>query len=184
MFHTGAGVLHFHGWEGVCSTALADQQRITLGVIAGVFCLGGNTNQAAIGIDTLARRNPLGDNRAAGIATHMNHLGAGIGLLAVVAQGDRVELALGIIAAQHHAGVFPGDGRASFNLRPGDVRTCATAFATLGDEVVNTAYAVFIAGVPVLHGGVLDLGVVQGDQFHDRCVQLVSSRIGAVQPSR
>src|SRR5690606_17455759 len=68
VFHTGAGVLHFHRGEGVCSAALANQQRITLGVIAGVFCLGGNTNQAAIGVNTLASRNPLGDNRAAGIA--------------------------------------------------------------------------------------------------------------------
>ena len=43
----------------------------------------------------------------------------------------------------------------------------------LGDEVIDTALALGIAGVPVLHRRVLDLGIVQRHQFHHRCVQLV-----------
>ena len=47
------------------------------------------------------------------------------------------------------------------------------AATPLGHEVVDAALAVFVAGVPVLDGGVLDFSVVHRDQFHDRSVQLV-----------
>ena len=45
--------------------------------------------------------------------------------------------------------------------------------AALGDEVVNAAAALGVAGVPVLHGRVLDLGVVEGDELDHRRVELV-----------
>jgi hypothetical protein len=47
------------------------------------------------------------------------------------------------------------------------------AVAALGDEVVDAALAVLVARIPVLHRGVLDLGVVQRDQFDHGGVQLV-----------
>jgi hypothetical protein len=56
---------------------------------------------------------------------------------------------------------------------PGDLRVAAAAVAPLGDEVVDAADAVLVAGVPVLDSGVLDLRVVERDQFDDGCVQLV-----------
>ena len=45
--------------------------------------------------------------------------------------------------------------------------------AALGDEVVDAAPALRVAGVPVLHRRVLDLGVVERDQLDHRGVQLV-----------
>ncbi len=45
--------------------------------------------------------------------------------------------------------------------------------AALGDEVVDTAFAFGVPGVPVLHGGILDLGTVECHQFNHRRVQLV-----------
>ena len=52
------------------------------------------------------------------------------------------------------------------------------AQAALGDEVVDAAHAVLVARVPVLHGRVLDVGVVQRDQFDHRRVQLVGVERG------
>ena len=49
----------------------------------------------------------------------------------------------------------------------------AAAVAALGDEIVDAALAVGVARIPVLHGRVLDLGVVERDQFDHRGVQLV-----------
>ena len=46
-----------------------------------------------------------------------------------------------------------------------------TAF---GDKVVNAALAFIIAGIPVLHGGVFDLGTFEGDQFDHGSVQLIA----------
>jgi hypothetical protein len=48
----------------------------------------------------------------------MDHLGAGVGLLAVVGDGDGIEFALGIVAFQNAGRVFPGDGGTCFDLRP------------------------------------------------------------------
>src|SRR3546814_9171692 len=55
----------------------------------------------------------------------------------------------------------------------GDLAAVAAAFGALGDEVVDAADAVLVAGIPVLHGRVLDLGVFQRHQLDDRSVQLV-----------
>ena len=46
-------------------------------------------------------------------------------------------------------------------------------FAALGDEVVNAADAIFIARIPVLHGGILHGRVVHRHDFDDRGVQLI-----------
>ncbi len=53
------------------------------------------------------------------------------------------------------------------------LRVAAFAQAALGDEIVNAALAVLVAGIPVLHRGVFDFRVVERDEFHDRRVQLV-----------
>ena len=49
----------------------------------------------------------------------------------------------------------------------------ATADATLGHQVVDTATAVFVAGVPVLHGAVFHFGALFHNDFHDGGVELV-----------
>src|SRR6185312_7496570 len=86
---------------------------------------------------------------------------------------DRVELAARIVAPQDAARILPGDGRAGFHLGPGNLAAVAAAVAALGDEIVDAALAVLVAGIPVLHRRVLDLGIVEGDQLHHGGVQLV-----------
>ena len=103
----------------------------------------------------------------------MNHLCAGISLLTVVGQCYRIELANGLVTAQHHAGVFPGDRRPSLDLGPGDFCPRPCTQATLGDEVVDAALTVLIAGIPVLYGAVFDLCVTHGHQLYHGCMQLV-----------
>ena len=103
----------------------------------------------------------------------VDHLRAGIGLLLHVGQGDRVELADGVVALENAGRVLPGDGRAGLHLRPRDVASITFAESTLGHEVVDATLAILVAGVPVLDGRVLDGSVVEGDQFDHRRVQLV-----------
>ena len=50
--------------------------------------------------------------------------------------------------------------------------------AALGDEVVDAALAVLVAGVPVLDRRVLDGRVVERHQLDDRGVQLVLVALG------
>ena len=121
----------------------------------------------------MAGRNALGYNRAAGVLSHVNHLGARVGLLPVVHQSHRVEFTDRIVALQNDAGVLPGDGRASLHLCPGDFGIGAGAFAPLGNKVEHTTLAVLVAGVPVLQGAVFDFSAFHGHQFNYRSVQLV-----------
>src|SRR5262245_28034231 len=103
----------------------------------------------------------------------MQHLGAGIDLLVAVGDGDRVELAARIVAAQDAARILPGDRRAGLELGPGDLRVDAAAQPALGDEIVDAAAALGVAGIPVLDGRILDLGIVERDELDHRGVELV-----------
>src|SRR5215469_9824585 len=118
-------------------------------------------------------RNALGNDAARGIAAKMYHLGAGIDLLAAVGDRNRVELSARIVTAQDAARVFPGDGRTGFDLGPGNPRTVALATSPLGNEVEDAAAPLGIARIPVLDRRILDLGIVERNQFDDRCVKLV-----------
>src|SRR6516165_4155059 len=108
----------------------------------------------------------------------MDHLGTGVDLLVAVRDRDRVELAAGILAAQDAARILPGDGGAGLDLGPGDLRVLAAAVAPLGDEVVDAALAIGVARIPVLHCGVLDLGVIESDEFDDRSMELILVALG------
>src|SRR4029077_14947163 len=77
------------------------------------------------------------------------------------------------IAAQDAARVLPSDGRAGLDLRPGDLRAFTPAIAALGDEIVDAAFALLVAGVPVLHRRIFDLGIVERDQLDHGGVKLV-----------
>src|SRR6185312_6318871 len=150
-----AGVFHFHVREGVRAALLADQQAVALGVVARALGALLHFHQAAIAVGAAAGADALGDDLRLGVLAEVDHLGAGVGLLEVVGQRHRVELAHRAVTAQHHTGVFPGDRRAGFDLGPADLAVVAAAVAALGDEVVDATHVVFVAGVPVLHGGVL-----------------------------
>src|SRR5262249_38479354 len=107
----------------------------------------------------MAGRDALRDDPARRVLAEVDHLGAGVDLLVAVRNRDRVELAAGVLAAQDAARILPGDGRAGFDLRPGNLRVLAAAIAPLGDEIVDAALAFAVARIPVLHRRVLDLGV-------------------------
>ena len=96
----------------------------------------------------------------------MDHLGAGVGLLIVVGQRHGIKFAHGIVALQNAARIFPGDGGAGLDLRPGNFGVLARALAALGDEVVDAAFAFFVARIPVLTVEYLIVRIIQRDQFH------------------
>ena len=107
------------------------------------------------------------------VLADVDHLRAGIGLLAIVRHRDRVELADRVVALEDAARILPGDRGAGLDLRPGDLRVASQTLSALGDEVVDAALAVLVAGVPVLDGRVLDLRVLESDELDDRRVELV-----------
>ena len=103
----------------------------------------------------------------------MDHLGAGVGLLVIVGDRDRIKFADAVVAVEHAARIFPGDCRAGFDLRPRHLAALALAQCALGHEIIDAAEALGIAGIPVLDGRIFDLGIVQCDQLHHRGVKLV-----------
>src|SRR5690606_26917367 len=82
------------------------------------------------------------------------------------------------VALEDDARILPGDGRAGLHLGPGDLAVVAGALAALGDEVVDAALPLAVAGVPVLHRRVLDTGPLERHQLHHRRVQLVGVPLG------
>ena len=132
----------------------------------------GHAHQTPVGILAPARGDTLRDDAAARVAADVDHLRAGIGLLEVVGHGHRVELPDGIVAGEDAARVFPRDSRAGLDLRPRQARVLA-AQAALGDEVVDAAAPLAVARIPVLHRGILHLGVALDDDLDDGRMQLV-----------
>ena len=121
----------------------------------------------------MTRGDTLGHDGAAGIAADVDHLGAGVGLLLAACDRDGIKFAHRIVTAQDAAGVFPGDGRTGLHLGPGNMRTVTAAVAALGDEIVDTATTLLVAGIPVLDRGILDACILHGDQLDHRGMQLV-----------
>ncbi len=158
--NTALAVFALDVGHGVRAALVADQQRVAVGEVARAGRLAVSRDQAAIGVLRAPGGDALRDDPARRVLAEMDHLGAGIDLLHAVRDGDRVELAARAVAAQDAGGILPGDRRARLDLRPGDLRVLAAAIAALGDEVVDAALALGVARIPVLHGRVLDLGVV------------------------
>src|SRR5690606_34189731 len=77
------------------------------------------------------------------------------------------------VATQDEGRKLPGDGGAGLDLRPRDLRVVATAIAENDNEVVDAALTLTTAQVPVLHRRVLDLSIIQRDQFNDCRMKLV-----------
>src|SRR5439155_26976165 len=157
----------------VRAAAVADQQRVALRVVARAYGTRLHPHEPAIGVLAMPRRDALRDDRRAGVAADMRHLGAGVGLLAIVGDRDRIEFADRIVAFEDAARVLPGDRRAGFHLGPRDLRARAATGAALGHEIVDAALALGVARIPVLHGRIFDLRILMRDQFDDRGVQLV-----------
>src|SRR5580700_4491499 len=173
MLHARGGVLNFDIWERVRAALIADEQRVALGVVARPSGTLLDLHLATISVLAVTGGNSLGNHSARGVLADVDHLRPGVGLLIVIGQRDGVELADGVIAHKNAAGIFPGDGGASFDLCPGNLRISAGALAALGDKVVDPAAAFFISGIPVLNRGVFDRGVLEGNQLDDGGVKLI-----------
>jgi hypothetical protein len=173
----GGVVLDFDIGERVGATVRSDEQRVAAGGVPGAGGRAQYLDEPAVGVLGAAGRDPLGDDGARRVPADVDHLRAGVGLLAVCGDGHRVELADRVVALQDDTRVLPGDRRSRLHLGPGDLRP-VTCSAPLGHEVVDAAAAVGVTGVPVLHGRVLDRRVVEGDELHDRRVQLVLVAFG------
>jgi len=173
VFHPGGGVAHINIGEGMGAALITDEQRVALGVVAGACRARHYPHQTPVGVLPMTGGDALGYDSAAGVLPQVDHLGAGVGLLVIIGQGHRIELAHGVVPLENTAGVLPGDGGAGLNLGPGDPGIDAPANPTLGDKIVYAAPALLVTGIPVLDGGILDLRIVQGDQFHHRRVELV-----------
>src|SRR3954469_11756086 len=173
MLDGSSGVLDLDIREGMRPTAIPDQHRIALGVIAGTGCLGQHFDQAAIAVLPLARGDTLRYDRAPRVLPQVNHLGPGIRLLLAVHHGHRVELANGVVALEDDTGILPGYGRSGFHLGPGNFGVSTGTLSALGDEVVDPPAAFLVASVPVLHGGGFDAGAFEGHQLDYSRVQLV-----------
>src|SRR3546814_11945111 len=87
--------------EGVRAAFLADEQRVALGVVARAVGGSRHLDQAAVGVLAAVGADALADDLALGALADVDHLGAGVGLLAVVGERDRVELAGRVVAQQH-----------------------------------------------------------------------------------
>jgi hypothetical protein len=172
VFDGRGGVADFDVGERVRAAFVAQKQRIALRIVTGVFGGLHDFDEAAIAVLTFAGADAFGDDRAAGVLADVDHLRAGVGLLHVVGQRDGIEFADAVVALQDDAGIFPGDGGAGLDLGPGNFGVLS-AFAALGHEIVNAAFAFFVAGIPVLDGGVFDLGAFHRNEFDDGSVELV-----------
>src|ERR671912_1318427 len=153
-------VHHLDVGERVRARLRADEHRVALRVVARALRAAQDLDEAAVAVLRVARRDALRDDGARRVPADVDHLRARVGLLRVVRQRHRVELAGGVLADEDARRVLPRDGRAGLDLRPRNLRVAPAARAALGDEVVNAALPLLVARVPVLHGRVFDLGVV------------------------
>ena len=118
MLHDGSVVLDINVGESVCSTMVAEQEAVALGEVAGIVGSRCYAHQSAIAVLAAARRNTFRHDSTAGILAFVYHLGAGVGVLVIIGNGNRVKLAHRVVAGKNTAGVFPCDSRAGFYLCP------------------------------------------------------------------
>src|SRR3972149_1679033 len=69
--------------------------------------------------------------------------------------------------------VLPRDCGARLDLRPRELRVLPHRTAALRDEVVDAALPVLVARIPILDRAVLQLCIVERDEFDDGRVKLI-----------
>ena len=58
-------------------------------------------------------------------------------------------------------------------MGPRNLAIGTQTFAALGDKIIDAALAFFIAGIPILHSGILNGSVIHGYQFNYRRVEMI-----------
>jgi hypothetical protein len=122
VLHARRRVLHLDVRERVRAALVAQQQRIALRVVARVRRRPSGSSPGRDRCSARARPRCPWTRSCCGVLADVDHLGAGVGLLVIVGQRHRVELAHRVVAQQDAARVFPGDRRAGLHLRPGNLR--------------------------------------------------------------
>ena len=173
----GTCVCHRDVGERVCGAFGTDEHAVALGVVAGASSGLADADFATVGVARVVRADAFRNDRALGVLANVDHLRTGVGLHVAVREGDAVKFAHRIVALQNAARVLPRDGGTRFDLRPADAAVLARALAALGHKVVHAACAgLAVAGVPVLHGRILDACVILGHEFHDGAVELLARK--------
>src|SRR5256884_9867071 len=109
MRHACAGIPHLDLREGLGARLIANQKRVALRVVT---CPSGALHDlylTSIGVLAVASRDALGDDGAARVLADVDHLGPGVGLLVIIREGNRVELAHRALTLQDAARLLPGD---------------------------------------------------------------------------
>mmetsp|Transcript_18145 Transcript_18145/g.28203 ORF Transcript_18145/g.28203 Transcript_18145/m.28203 type:complete len:867 (-) Transcript_18145:2198-4798(-) len=181
MLHPAAVILDLDIGHRVRPAFVTNQERVALRIVPRFLGLGMHRHQSAISVLRLARADPLGHDARFGALAQMDHLGAGVGLLHVVGDGNGVELALAVIAPQNTGRVFPRHSTAGLDLRPHHLGPVAPAIGAFGHKVIDAALPVLVPRIPVLNGGIFHFGVFFDDDFDHGGVQLrnVTLRRGA-----
>ena len=78
-----------------------------------------------------------------------------------------------MVTLEHTAGIFPGDGAACLDLGPRQLAVVTATQAALCYQIIDATLAVLVAGIPVLHGAVLDFGSILDNNLYDGSVQLI-----------
>ena len=151
------------GGVGVGAAVGVDEQGVALGVVFAAFEVLRDVHETTIGAAAFADGDGFADDVAGGVIGRMDHLGAGVLMLAAVGQSDADDFTAGAFALHDDAGVLHGEAAADVAVDPAHFGVFH-GDAALGDEVEDVA-------APVLHGDVLNLGTLEGDEFNDGAVQ-------------
>ena len=88
MLHDGRVIAYVCIRIGVRPAVVAQEKAVALRVVARILCRGCYGDQSALAVLATTGGDTLGDDRAAGIASEMNHLRAGVRLLIVVGHSN------------------------------------------------------------------------------------------------
>ena len=163
VLHGVAGAADGDGRISVGAAGRVDQKRVALGVVLAILQMLRHVHEAAISGATFADGDRFRNDVAGRFIGGVNHLRAGVLVLAVVGQRDGKNFAARLATFHDHAGIFHGQARADVAVDPFDLGVFVRE-AAFGHEIEDV-------GRPVLHGDVLNLRALERDQFDDRAVQ-------------
>ena len=118
MLDSCATLSRLYVGKGVRSALITYQQRVALRVVASALRAGHDADESTIGILSPSRRDPFGDDGAAGVFPDVHHLGASISLLSEIGQRHGVKFTYRTLTPQNYAWIFPSDCRTRLNLSP------------------------------------------------------------------
>src|SRR6266536_1095790 len=95
---------------------IAQEERIALRVISRSRSSLQDLDHPSVGILSVTRRDPFGDDRASGVLPDVDHFRPGVGLLVIVGHRDGIEFPNGVVSLQNAARILPRNGRTRLHL--------------------------------------------------------------------